>query len=504
MMKKFVVKNFNIIYFFFLVSFSLLNAQHTISVVAGSHGNISPSGPENVSEGSNFSFTITADPGYEIENVSIDGLSVGTVSVYGFVNVTGNHTISASFITDSGTEQIISAINGEMEVASMPADLSGGEFTSPIHIRLIHEGTGTIEPGTPDFQYDGAYHNPSLGIVYGDVTFGNAITTAYSGSGLPSVGTEVYCLLLHFDPAVSGLPFDLSLGIKQSAEITFTREIIGVYVTSAALDNTDDIFSPTGTIFPLTTGRDMEFNYDGDYYLVSPDRYTLTLTMFSHNGGVLDEMRVILVNNNDGPLAVQLLSFKATQVTQGIELKWLTASQSNNAGFEIWRSEAQNSEFNRIASYKNNPALIGEGNSSTSKEYIFLDNSVKRGKTYSYKLSDVDYSGQSTFYKAVTLDLASAVPDDFKLYQNFPNPFNPQTKIRFYVPQGNTGKVSILIYNLSGQLVKTLFDNHANPGFHEVIWNARQDNGSDLPSGIYLLEMRYQNLRQVQKMVFLK
>ena len=189
---------------------------------------------------------------------------------------------------------IITGISGEIEVKEIPASLDGGDFISQTHIRLMHEGVGIVTAGMPDFLYDGAYHDPGLPIAPGDNTFGNAVTTPYNGPGLPAVGTEVYSVLLHFDPNLSGLPFSLTEGIAQAGTIVFDRPILGVYVTSGALDATDDIFSPSGVIFPSAAGRDMEFNYDGDIYLISPDRYELSLTMFTHNGGVLDEMRIIL------------------------------------------------------------------------------------------------------------------------------------------------------------------------------------------------------------------
>ena len=178
-------------------------------------------------------------------------------------------------------------------MVTMPPNLNGGQFTNQ-NIRLIHEGAGTVTAGMPAFPCDSAIHNPSLPIVSGDVTFGNAITNVYSGPGLPPVGTQVYSVFLHFDPNLSGLPFDLSKGKAASGTIVFSRPIIGVYVTSGALNATDHIFTPSGVIFPTISGRDMEFNYDGDQFAISADRLTLSVTMFSHNGGVLDEMRVIL------------------------------------------------------------------------------------------------------------------------------------------------------------------------------------------------------------------
>ncbi len=71
--------------------------QHTITVSAGTGGAISPSGAVSVNEGSNRTFTITADPGFLILDVVVDGISQGAVASYTFTNVTANHTISASF-----------------------------------------------------------------------------------------------------------------------------------------------------------------------------------------------------------------------------------------------------------------------------------------------------------------------------------------------------------------------------------------------------------------------
>jgi len=106
----------------------------------------------------------------------------------------------------------------------------------------------------------------------------------------------VYSILLHFDPNLSGIPFDLTQGIAQSGSITFDRPILGVYVTSGALNATDSIFSPGGVSYPTSPGRDLDFNYYGDQYSISPDRHELSLTMFCHNGDVFDEMRIILGN----------------------------------------------------------------------------------------------------------------------------------------------------------------------------------------------------------------
>ena len=290
-----MVRLFLLSFLFLLIINISVSAQiYTITATAGTNGNINPSGSINVNEGNAQSFYITPDAGYQIADVLVDNVSVGPVPSYDFTNVSTAHTISAYFIV---TDSIIYGISGEIEIVSIPSNLNVGQFISSTHIRLIHEAAGTITANMPDFDYDGAYHDPGLPIVYGDNTFGNAVTAAYDGPGLPEVGTQVYSILLHFDPDLTDSSFSLSEGIGRTGTITFNRPILGVYVTSAKLNTTDNIFTPNGVTFPTTSARDMEFNYDGDQYSIFPDRYGLSLTMFSHYGGILDEMRIIFEAN---------------------------------------------------------------------------------------------------------------------------------------------------------------------------------------------------------------
>lgn len=83
--------------------FALVDAQaYTITATAGENGSISPNGSVTVTEGDNQTFTITANNGYRISDVLVDGQSVGAVSTYTFENVTGDHTIEATFRRTGG------------------------------------------------------------------------------------------------------------------------------------------------------------------------------------------------------------------------------------------------------------------------------------------------------------------------------------------------------------------------------------------------------------------
>jgi len=85
------------------VNVILTKKIYTITATAGAGGNINPAGSVNVTHGSNQSFTITPNTGYEIEDVKVDGVSIGAVSTYNFTNVTTNHTIHATFRLKSYT-----------------------------------------------------------------------------------------------------------------------------------------------------------------------------------------------------------------------------------------------------------------------------------------------------------------------------------------------------------------------------------------------------------------
>ncbi len=232
-----------------------------------------------------------------------------------------------------------------------------------------------------------------------------------------------------------------------------------------------------------------------------PDQDNNTITLTGQTGTEY----ALASGVGDNSLPVNLTLFSAELVKGGVELKWITESQLNNAGFEIWRAADSTANYSIITSYTNNPNLAGDGNSSVRREYSFLDQKVESGKTYRYKLSDVDYDGKRTFHDVIEITVEIVYPKEYALYPNYPNPFNPETTIRFDIPENKAGnKISIQIYNINGQLIRTLFNGKISGGEHKIIWDSRNDNGTKLPSGIYFLELSATDFQQVQKMIMLK
>ncbi len=94
------------------------------------------------------------------------------------------------------------------------------------------------------------------------------------------------------------------------------------------------------------------------------------------------------------------------------------------------------------------------------------------------------------------------VPTEFALFANFPNPFNPETTIRYGVPK--TAHVRLIIFNLRGQVVRTLVDEQQTAGFHGVKWDGLSDSGEKLASGVYVYRLKAEQFVQTRQMLMLK
>ena len=94
------------------------------------------------------------------------------------------------------------------------------------------------------------------------------------------------------------------------------------------------------------------------------------------------------------------------------------------------------------------------------------------------------------------------IKEGYALTQNHPNPFNPSTTITFAVPE--LSEVTLAIYNLRGQLIRTLHTGQISAGYHSVVWNGTDTQGNLVTSGIYFYVLKAGNFTQVKKMSLLK
>ncbi|MFA7359510.1 MAG: T9SS type A sorting domain-containing protein [Candidatus Kapaibacterium sp.] len=174
--------------------------------------------------------------------------------------------------------------------------------------------------------------------------------------------------------------------------------------------------------------------------------------------------------DQDAPLPVSLSSFTSSINGRDVRLSWKTESETNNAGFEVERSESGVNQWVK-AGY-----VSGKGTISTTTSYAFEDKKLNSGK-YNYRLKQIDNNGNFE-YHALSNVVEVGLPTKYELSQNYPNPFNPVTKIDFSLPFDS--KVSIKLYDITGREVKTLVNEARTAGYYTVQFNA-----SDLSSGTY-------------------
>jgi flagellar hook assembly protein FlgD len=103
-------------------------------------------------------------------------------------------------------------------------------------------------------------------------------------------------------------------------------------------------------------------------------------------------------------------------------------------------------------------------------------------------------------------EIAGETPSSFELGSNYPNPFNPETTIEYAIPAQAAGmvRVTLRIYNLQGQLLRTLVDEEKSPGHHRVVWDGKNDLGAKVSSGVYLYTINAGYFKATRKMTITK
>ena len=197
----------------------------------------------------------------------------------------------------------------------------------------------------------------------------------------------------------------------------------------------------------------------------------------------------IATNWSDAIVPVELTSFTATSVLNNVQINWSTASELNNSGFDIERSQSDLNIWQKIG------FVPGTGTSSNSNNYIFVDENLISGK-YFYRIKQIDFDGSFKYYGSIEVDHMTV--NKFYLSDAYPNPFNPSTKISFSVVENSN--TTLKIYNSLGQIVSTIFNGMAESGKYYSI-DFRAEN---LSSGIYFAVLESSNNSITKKLLLLK
>jgi hypothetical protein len=369
----------------------------------------------------------------------------------------------------------------------------------------------------------------------------NSFVTFTSGSDfttpLPSPGTNDNVL------GRMCLTGDLDDAFLTSLTINVSGDHSGVtgYKVWSSTDETfdsgsDELLAAAGDGAAVTFNSfSTAISTTGTYYFVTADlaaeasgEVTLTITNSSSfsiiNGNLTTDVNNDQLSQSSTALPVELTYFTAKAEQEKVILNWQTATEVNNYGFEIERSlppsplpkeggvtplplgkglgDGQwkglgDGQWEKIG------FVQGNGNSNSPKEYSFVDNSPSSGNLQ-YRLKQIDTDGKYEYYSTIaevyitiTGIIKQQIPAEFALEQNFPNPFNPITKIMYQIP--GDGHVLLRIYDTLGKEIITLVNAHKEAGRYSVEFNA-----SNLPSGTYIYQLRVNDYTSIKKMILLK
>jgi len=258
-----------------------------------------------------------------------------------------------------------------------------------------------------------------------------------------------------------GTPDSLIIG-EVDAEYTPGSE---TYINVPIYFVTDD--SIASVMLPL------EITYSGEGITLSSATYLGTLASFEDSYISDDNLWFVAFNDLDGNAAEAPLYSNGARM-EGIELEFIAAVGADQQIITI---------------------DIGEGP---------YDLPVNFGLTTTDADEDITpiVVPGYVMYGTVGIDDETALPTEYALRQNYPNPFNPETTIDYQLPQA--GEVTIEIYNILGQNVRTLVSEEKQAGSYTARWNGALNNGSKAPSGIYFYKLTAGSFTQTNKMTMLK
>jgi len=174
-----------------------------------------------------------------------------------------------------------------------------------------------------------------------------------------------------------------------------------------------------------------------------------------------------------GNLPVELTRFEAQLINDFVELNWATASETNNAGFEIQRMDNNNGDFSTIGWL--------DSKSETGASYDWPDREIEPGKEYLYRLKQLDLDGTFSYSPIKSIK----IPSKEIRFDIHPNPVRDVVTVSLDFPTSfNDPSFQLSLYNLDGQLIKEWQFSGDNTSLNQAL------DIADISNGIYLLRLK--------------
>ena len=192
-----------------------------------------------------------------------------------------------------------------------------------------------------------------------------------------------------------------------------------------------------------------------------------------------------------GATVATLLQGYTTHVLEShIVVGWELFETDPDTRFAVLRAEGHDGRFVEIV----NPAIDG-----ADLSFEFRDKDVTPGTSYRYRVDVIDDNGRWILFETSAMSTPEAV---LTLYQNHPNPFNPNTTIQFVLPEN--GHVGLSVFDARGRLVVALVDRELSAGLNEFVWDAKDARGTPVSSGVYFYRLEAGKTVLTRKMLLIK
>lgn len=370
-----------------LTTGALTIGSNTLTINAAtsrSSGSLTGSGTtSNISIGGSGASTTL--PAVTCNNLTINR-SAG-ISISGAVNVHGTLTMTSGNIT-TGSDT-----------------LTLGSSTSSLG--TLSRASGTIVGRLR--RWVGTSATPTLLFPIGTSTRFHPATVTYTGA--TTLGGTLTAFFTASDPGETGLPLtDGAFSISRAFADGFWT--IGAASGLAGGTYSLDLQATSFTLVADYATLRIIKRVDGtSSWTVNGSHATGTgsnAVPIAHRTGMTGFSDFGIGGGSDNPLPIELASFELTRSEDNVQLDWRTASEVDNAGFEIQRMTPWDSEWMTIASYLDNPMLAGLGTDPFGRSYRYIDvlsDAVSRGGRYGYRLVDIAVDGARTVHPARTIEL---------------------------------------------------------------------------------------------------
>jgi len=197
-----------------------------------------------------------------------------------------------------------------------------------------------------------------------------------------------------------------------------------------------------------------------------------------------------------------------SETATSVKLSWSPINFTlGTGGYRVYYSTVSEGSYTDfgMTEDKTKDSMIVTGLNSETRYYFIIKTQTNPHTNNNFTVvSDNSKEKSSETLEPASIDseINGKVPKEFALKQNHPNPFNPETEITFDLPKSS--QVTLTIYNMLGQPIRTLINNKMPAGSHKVIWHGLNDTGQPMPSGIYIFIMESGSFQQIKKALLMR